>query len=252
MLITKKLYYYDPFLKKCHAKVIGVDEKGVVLDQTIAFPEGGGQEGDKGTLLILGEEKKIEFSDTQKGLGKCITMQDFPLIHVNTPIYHKVAPEYLAMFKMGMEVTVILDVNRRMRLAASHTATHLLLMGVESIYEKYESKIYGCHIKEEGGRLDFRTSIKFTQEDIKIIEEYVNCLIQGNYVITTFAHEKEPEAWYWQCKDVTYPCGGMHLLQTSNIKNITVKRKNLGTSGQRLSFIMNEILPFEELYHEND
>ena len=252
MPMTEKLYYRDPFLRCCRAKVTGVDERGVVLNRTVAFPEGGGQEGDRGLLLIPEEDVEIAFTDTQKGLGRCITMQDFPLIQVDTPIYHKVAPEHLEKFKEGQEIAVALDIDRRMRLAASHSATHLLLMGVESIYENFESRVYGCHIKEEGGRLDFRTPIKFSQEEIRAIEKYANDLIQSDSEISTFAHDQEPEAWYWQCRDTIYPCGGMHLLRTSNIKGITVNRKNLGKTGQRVSFNMNGIVPFEELYHEND
>lgn len=252
MQATEKLYYRDPFLKRCRARVTGIDEKGVVLDRTVAFPEGGGQEGDRGKLLIPGRIEEITFRDTRKGLGRCVLLQDFPVIQVDTPVYHEVAAEDLERLKTGMEVDVVLDLDRRMRLAASHTATHLLLMGVESIYKGYAARVYGCHIKEDGGRLDFRTTEKFTQEDVQAIERHVNGLIGRDCMVTTFVHEQEPEAWYWQCNDTIYPCGGMHLTSTSNIQGVTLKRKNLGKTGQRLSFEMKEIIPFEELYHEND
>ena len=37
----------------------------------------------------------------------------------------------------------------------------------------------GCHIKTDGARLDFATENRFSQEDIKAIEELSNKLIKA-------------------------------------------------------------------------
>jgi len=248
---TEKIYYKDPFLKKCKAKILDIKDKGIVLEQTIAFPEGGGQEGDKGTITIVKTDEQIKFLDTQKGLGRSIYIDNFPVIQVDTPVYHFIEEKNLEKFEIGMEIILEIDLNRRMNLAASHTATHLMLMGVESIYENFESKVYGCHIKEDSGRLDFRTTEKFNAETVQKIEDFANKLIANNFEVKTFVHENEPEAWYWECDNVIYPCGGMHLLQTSNIGTIKLRRKNLGKKGQRLSFSFNLVKEFKEMYHDN-
>jgi alanyl-tRNA synthetase len=248
---TEKLYYRDPFLKKCEATILDIQDKGIVLNKTVAFPEGGGQEGDRGTITILSTGEKILFLDTQKGLGRSIYIDNFPIIQVDTPIYHLIEENNLKKFKIGMQIVLEIDVARRMNLAASHTATHLMLMGVESIYKNFESKVYGCHIKEDSGRLDFRTKEKFDIETVQKIESYANELIHNNYEVKTFVHKNEPEAWYWECDNVIYPCGGMHLLQTKNIGEIKLRRKNLGKNGQRLSFSFNLVKEFKEMYHDN-
>lgn len=250
--VTQKVYYDDPFLTKIEAKVIEIHTKGIVLDKTVAFPEGGGQEGDKGILIINKTSEKIPFYDTQKGIGRVIFLDDFPSIPVDTPIYHGIDEVFLDKFTVGMEVVVKIDIERRAKLSTSHTATHLMLMGIEKFYGEYESKVYGCHIKEGGGRLDFRTQEKFDVSVIQEIESYINeRLIETKLDVKTYKHPKEEEAFYWECNNIIYPCGGMHLLNTEEIKKIALKRKNLGKNGQRISFIMNpDIEKSMKLYHE--
>lgn len=89
---TVKLYYEDFFLTKCEATVIDKSPKGVVCDRTVAFAEGGGQEGDTGVLTVYknGKQMDIPFTDTQKGYGRVLYLDDFPVIQVETPIYHVV------------------------------------------------------------------------------------------------------------------------------------------------------------------
>jgi len=51
---TKQSYYEDPYKKELDCKIISVDPSGslinVICDQTIFYPEGGGQPSDRGTL----------------------------------------------------------------------------------------------------------------------------------------------------------------------------------------------------------
>ena len=48
--MTRKLYYEDVYMKEFDAKVIEINEKNVVLDQTCFYPRGGGQVGDTGEI----------------------------------------------------------------------------------------------------------------------------------------------------------------------------------------------------------
>lgn len=53
---TIKLYNDNVYLSECAATVTDVTEKGVILDRTIFFPEGGGQSSDIGTLINSSDE----------------------------------------------------------------------------------------------------------------------------------------------------------------------------------------------------
>lgn len=53
---TIKLYNDNVYLSECTATVTDITEKGVILDRTIFFPEGGGQSSDIGTLINSSDE----------------------------------------------------------------------------------------------------------------------------------------------------------------------------------------------------
>ncbi len=142
---TEKYYYKEPYLSRIDAEIIDIIDNKIVLDRTVAFAEGGGQEGDRGDFLVDG--KKVPFYDTKKGVGKMLYIENFPTIQVDTPIYHFVDEKELNSFEVGKRVTVKIDTVRRAKLSISHSAIHLVLMSLEKIYPDYESRIYGASIK---------------------------------------------------------------------------------------------------------
>lgn len=250
---TKRLHLEKPFLSSCEATVIEVDrERGIVLNQTIAYAESGGQEGDKGVIKIQDTNlKAIPFIYTKKGLGRLLFVDDFPTVHVDTPVYHIIEREHFNDFEIGMKVVVKIDIERRAKLTVSHTGIHLVLMGLEELYPDIYPRIIGCHIKETGARLDFFVEEKMTSTDIHQAQMFANRLIFEDITMTTFPHKDEPEAYYWQLKDTIYPCGGTHLISTGAVGAVEVSKKNLGKGKQRISFIFpNAVLPIQHYYEE--
>ena len=130
MIKTKKLYYEDNYLSSCVATVIDIDtEKGIVLDQTVAYPEGGGQVSDIGVITI--GKHNIPFFNCQKGIGKVLYLDDFPVVKVDTRIYHKVADDDYLLFKIGDIVTISIDIHQRIKATLYHSATHVALMALK-------------------------------------------------------------------------------------------------------------------------
>ena len=82
--MTEKLFYKDSHRTECAGKVLACEEKKnhyeIVLDQTVFFPEGGGQYADTGMLddvhvLDVHEKEGIIYHTTEKALeaGKTVT-----------------------------------------------------------------------------------------------------------------------------------------------------------------------------------
>jgi len=233
---TEKIYYQNMLLSSCSAKIIDIGESFIVTDRTIAFPEGGGQEGDRGEI-IFNDNSKIAFIDTKKRYGTPVYLDDFPTINIDTQICHFVPPEdqsKLSAISIGDSVTIKININRREKLTISHTASHLLYLGVAQFRPDAVENIIGCHIKEEGARFDFSITEKFDQDLIQKVTLFANEMAKDNLPIKLYPHEKNPDAWFWECDNKKIPCGGTHLQATGGMGNIIVKRKNIGKGKDRI------------------
>ena len=63
--MTQELFRQDSYIKQCDAEVVAVNGNAVILDQTVFYPQGGGQPGDSG-VMHLADGRSIEIVDTQK------------------------------------------------------------------------------------------------------------------------------------------------------------------------------------------
>jgi Ser-tRNA(Ala) deacylase AlaX len=248
---TKKLYYEDSFLKSCTAEVVKVMENKIELNQTVAYPEGGGQEGDIG-FIQTSAGVVIRFTDTQKMYGRKLYLDDFPSINVDTIIHHIVCDEdihLLTSVPEGETVVVTIDIQRRENLSISHTSSHLVFVGVGEVMPEAIKNVKGCHIDESSARFDFYVHRRFTQEDVAKIQDLANSMVKEDLVINTYQHPEEPEAWYWEAKGHVIPCGGTHLRRTSSIGEILVRRKNIGKNVERIIINFPNAVVDESLYH---
>ena len=50
-MTTELLFREDAYLRTATARVLAVSERGIELDRTVFYPQGGGQAGDSGKLL---------------------------------------------------------------------------------------------------------------------------------------------------------------------------------------------------------
>ena len=98
------MYYTQPYLKTLKATVISVDGNNVMTDQTIFYPEGGGQDGDRG---FVGNVKVLDTKKAPDGNSILIT-------------------EDASSLKVGDSVELVLDWEHRHTCMVTHTAQHLL------------------------------------------------------------------------------------------------------------------------------
>jgi misacylated tRNA(Ala) deacylase len=140
--MTDELFRQDAYLKECSAAIAGVSQAGIVLDRTVFYPQGGGQAGDGGVLL-LADGRALRIADTRKGKdaeGK----PTGDIVHVPAPGQE----DLLVALAVGQPVTAQVDWERRHRLMRFHTTTHLLCHLVPQL-------VNGCSITPDYARLDF-------------------------------------------------------------------------------------------------
>ena len=140
----------------------------VLLNQTPFYGESGGQIGDTGKLTNLkGFVGTVE--DTSKLLGK---------LHV---LRTKIIAGELTL---GETVHQQVDFERRNRIRANHSATHLLHAALR--------RQLGTHVTQKGSlvapdyfRFDFSHPKALTREEIDAVEAEVNAQIRSNEPVTT-------------------------------------------------------------------
>lgn len=138
----------------------------IVLNQTPFYAESGGQVGDAGTIRT--ETGKAQITDTKKVAG----------LHVH---FAKVTEGTLSR---GQGAELVVDADRRTRIMANHSATHLLN---EALRE-----VLGDHIAQRGSlnapdrlRFDFSHAKALSAEELDRVERDVNSFIRQNGTVET-------------------------------------------------------------------
>ncbi|HVM37996.1 MAG TPA: alanine--tRNA ligase, partial [Sphingomicrobium sp.] len=140
----------------------------VLVNQTPFYAESGGQIGDSGKLSSLkGFEGEVQ--DTSKPLGK---------LHALRTLVRS------GEVRVGDTVHQSVDADRRDRVRANHSATHLLHAALRHRL--------GTHVTQKGSlvapdrlRFDFSHPAALTAEDIAAVEAEVNAHIRHNQPVTT-------------------------------------------------------------------
>jgi len=232
---TEKLYYQDQYLTTNCAAVRRVQPETIELDCTIAYPEGGGQEADRGVLeLPIGT---LRFIWAKKLYGTPIRLEGFKGGKLGGVILHIIHPDDVHMLEKveeGMEATVRIDVERRARLTLSHSASHFLYAAAIKQRPELQQWTIGCHIKEESARFDFLVETSFSAEEVSEIERRANELIARNAAIAHYAVQGLEDARLWVYEGIEIPCGGTHLRSPVSIGALHVRRKRLGCAKERL------------------
>lgn len=241
MRTTDKLYHQDQYLCRASACVSALHGEAIELDRTVAFPEGGGQEADIGTIET--PVGTFRFIWTKRLYATPLSIEGFTGAKGGGVILHLIHPddiEGLAALEVGMPVTVHIDVERRARLTLSHTASHFLYAAALHHQPALKAVTIGCHIKEDGARFDFLTDDAFDAGDVGAIEAEANRLMADNLPIITDCLETHEEARFWQYGDLYIPCGGTHLERPGAVGPLQVRRKNTGRGKERLICAFSE------------
>jgi len=247
---TKLLFYDKPQDKDFHAQLLGFHENGIILDQTLFYPEGGGQPSDIGHLEIRGEKLKVSHAEK-----------------VGSVVLHKVKPETIENLKPGMTVNGQVDWKRRLSLTRNHTATHLIVAAAR--------QILGDHIWQAGAqkgvnksRIDLSHYKRVKPEELHQIELLANQWVMKNLKLTTtWMDRTDAEKTYGfvlyqggvvpgsSIRVVQIPevdvqaCAGTHVRYTGDIGLVKInKTERIQDGVERLEFSAGEaaILSLQE------
>lgn len=216
----------------------------LILDQSVFYPEGGGQIGDVG---IIQKNGGIDFiakvSDTQK-IRKQV-------------IGHIVTVEH-GEIKCGDEVSLSIDLHKRLATTRNHSVTHLLHKALSEVLGTGAAQ-KGSLVCSEYTRFDFAYDKPLTPKEIEEIERIVNHVIMMNYEVTiqempiNKAKEKGAFAMFGEKYDEVVRvvqmgdfsielCGGTHVKRTGDIGFFTIVAESGIASGvRRIEAITGEV-----------
>ena len=157
--MTILLYQTDSYLRSFDATIsqMANDNLGIILDQTVFYPGGGGQPPDSGKLTIESKDYTVKRAARQGTDVIHIFADEVPSLQVNKPIKGEI------------------DWKKRYQLMRTHTAMHILC-GV--IFRDYGASVTGGSMDPLKGRMDFE--FETMQKDlVQTIEAAVNIEVEN-------------------------------------------------------------------------
>lgn len=222
--MTTKLLYLEDMCKltgKAHVIEIIQEEESnkVVLDQTIFYPQGGGQPSDKGVI------KNAEASfDVQQ------------VINDEGVVYHKGIFQH-GSFKIGSEVEMQVDESLRALHNRNHTAGHLIDYALLNLgYKLISGKAY--HFPQ-GPYVEYQGTLEQEERELlqSKLEKAVNELVQQALPVVIKLIDNDPKKRAMIVEGYEpILCGGTHVLNTKDIGHITIRKIKNENGNLRVSY----------------
>jgi misacylated tRNA(Ala) deacylase len=217
--MTEALFREDAYRAETEAIVLKSEPRGIALDRTVFYPQGGGQSGDRG-MLLLEDGAAIPIVSTIYDADRAT------ILHVPA--------EGTALPEAGARVIARIDWELRYKRMRAHTALHLL-----SVVAPYP--VTGGSVGDAEGRLDFDSGEAVL--DWADVERRLNELIARDKAVShSWIADAELEANPSLIKTMSVkppmgtgrvrliaiegldlqPCGGTHVARTGEIGRASV------------------------------
>ena len=223
MFMTKLNYLSDTYLFESEAVVLEVidcgDHQAVILDQTIFYPQGGGQPTDTG-IIVNGN---TTFTVSSVRLDEKGTVYHFGQFDGDE-------------FSAGNSVQLVVDKDKRILNARLHSAGHLVDVAVSSLELNNLKPVKGYHFPD-GPYVEYSGAIENPQDYASQIEEALIPLVEQDIKVEkadlTYEEARARSiyapagksarvvnfAGYKECG-----CGGTHVNSSSEIGNIGIRK----------------------------
>lgn len=223
---TVRLFYQDPFMKTCAAKVEECRKADkyyeVRLDRTVFYPEGGGQPADRGTL------NGIEVIDVQEKDGEIWHTTKEPL-------------------EEGVLAEGVIDWERRFDLMQQHAGEHIV-SGL--IHARFGYNNVGFHMGSDTITVDLDGEV--SEAELREIEEAANRYVMENReIVILHPTEEELKTLSFRSKKeltgdvriVVWPgvdicaCCGIHVERSGQIGQIVLVSSQRFKGGVRIEML---------------
>lgn len=208
-----KYYYEEKNKKELKTKIIDIFEENgkcfIRLEDSIFYPQGGGQKGDHGYLIIDKQKYNIINSIKDEDYNSILIMEQ------------EIDRKYI-----GEDVECHLDWDFRYRQMKLHTSLHIYHALIEEVSgTKLDNPLLSTI--EDGYAVNKYDENAF---DINILEEVTKRfkeLIKTDTKVTTYPDKEKENYRYWECMNYVIPCGGIHVdnLNEINDANIEITHK---------------------------
>lgn len=221
--MTKLNYLKDTYVFESNAIFVEIKEnekgKAVILEETIFYPQGGGQPADKGQ--IISDSAVFSVSDVR--------------LDENGTVWHFGEFEN-GKFQKGDKVSLKIDKDRRIENAKLHSAGHLLNCAVTKMGIENLEPTKGFHFPD-GPYVEYNGTIENPADIIPELEKTVNELIAENLQVEkqdlSPEEAKSQDVWAPEGKTARvvnfagFPncgCGGTHVNSASEIGKIIIRK----------------------------
>jgi Ser-tRNA(Ala) deacylase AlaX len=186
----------------------------LVLSETLCHPHGGGQKGDRATLLLppqdaaaLGVPEALAIVDTRKADGRILHVLGAPL-----------EPARAEPVLVGTRsYTLRLDWDFRLRQMRLHSAAHLLHCFVERVLERPVDFPETSDLQPDYGLNRYERKELLTPEQMQAVLRALNAFTAQGHAIASDPDPARPGYRTWRCAEWVIPCGGTHPANTREI-----------------------------------
>jgi alanyl-tRNA synthetase len=223
--MSKKLFWEDAYNTKFSARVISIGEKGIILNNTLFYPESGNQVSDHGYLKIEGKIFRVE-KVTKEG----------------EDIVHHISPNFKNKINIGDEVEGGIDWDYRYGIMKAHSSQHILSAVIKS---KYNIDTIRANLNFEDVNLQLSKEIGYNQLKEILLDVNTICTLNNFKINSKIVPREEAENLSEKIRS-TIPnesqvrlmeiegldlvcCGGTHVKNTSEIGEIFIYDFKKGT-----------------------
>ncbi|MCE7741524.1 MAG: alanyl-tRNA editing protein [Candidatus Heimdallarchaeota archaeon] len=233
---SNPIYWDSPYQKEIKAKITNIRDSKLQFDQTIFYPGGGGQLHDRGYIIYQTTE--------------------FPVSEVfkeDDGYWHKIKMDKKIPLKIGEEVLLKLDWERRYSFMRAHSSQHLL---THVLIKRYRCQTTKANF--EIGRVEIEVDKRLKLSEIVDAFREVNRMLhQGDEVVSIIVNQETYSSEYKSKirgktsdektirliqlgSEEGYDlvgCGGIHVKNLSEIKGIVLDT----VKGNLIKYFVDEL-----------